>query len=98
MRGSMNRRQFLSSVAGLGVSAALLPKKWLGIDLAKPRTDKTILTLAEYSKTIRPPSQTMIDMFVKTNELLGHIEWTNLPGLDSPAPAWQDDDAGAVRV
>ena len=98
MRGSMNRRQFLSSVAGLGVSAALLPKKWLGIDLAKPRTDKTILTLAEYSKTIRPPSQTMIDMFVKTNELLGRIEWTNLPGLDSRREPWQDANAGAVPV
>ena len=94
----MNRRQFLSSVAGLGVSAALLPKKWLGIDLAKPRTDKTILTLAEYSKTLRPPSQTMIDMFVKTNELLGHIEWTNLPGLDSRREPWHDPNAGDVPV
>ena len=94
----MNRRQFLSSVAGLGVSAALLPKKWLGIDLAKPGTDKTVLTLAKYSKTIRPPSQTMIDMFVKTNELLGHIEWTNLPGLDSRRGPWHDPNAGDVPV
>ena len=69
----MNRRQFLTSAVSVGVSAALPAKKWLGIDLAKPRTDKTILTLAEYSKTIRPPSQTMIDMFVKTNELYGPI-------------------------
>ena len=94
----MNRRQFLTLVAGLGVSAALLPKKWLGIDLAKPRTDKTVLTLAEYSKNLQPMSQTMIDMFVKTNELLGHIEWINLPGLDSRREPWQDDDAGDVPV
>ena len=43
-------------------------------------------------------SQTMIDMFVKTNELLGHIEWTNLPGLDSHREPWQADDAGDVPV
>mgnify|MGYP007034231133 CR=1 FL=1 len=93
----MNRRQFLSSVAGLGVSAAL-PAKAVPISGEWIEGQRTVLTLAKYSKTIRPPSQTMIDMFVKTNELLGHIEWTNLPGLDSRRGPWQDDDAGAVPV
>ena len=93
----MNRRQFLSSIASVGVSAAL-PAKVVPISGEWIEGQRTVLTLAEYSKTIRPPSQTMIDMFVKTNELLGHIEWTNLPGLDSRREPWQDDDAGDVPV
>ena len=94
----MNRRGFLLGLLSSPASAALLPKKWLGIDLAKPGTDKTVLTLAEYSKNLQPMSQTMIDMFVKTNELLGRIEWTNLPGLDSRREPWQACDAGDVPV
>ena len=93
----MNRRQFLSSIASVGVSAAL-PAKVVPISGEWIEGQRTVLTLAEYSKTIRPPSQTMIDMFVKTNELLGHIEWTNLPGLDSRREPWQDANAGAVPV
>ena len=93
----MNRRQFLSSIASVGVSAAL-PAKIVPISGEWIEGQRTVLTLAEYSKTIRPPSQTMIDMFVKTNELLGRIEWTNLPGLDSRREPWQDANAGAVPV
>ena len=94
----MNRRQFLTSAVSVGVSAALPAKKWLGLDLAKPGVDKTVLTLAEYSKNLQPPSQTMIDMFVKTNKLLEQIEWTNLPPLDSRREPWHDPKAGDVPV
>ena len=93
----MNRRQFLTLVASVGVSAAL-PAKAVPISGEWIEGQRTVLTLAEYSKTIRPPSQTMIDMFVKTNKLLEQIEWTTLPPLDSRREPWQACDAGDVPV
>ena len=94
----MNRRQFLSSVAGLAVSAALPAKKWLGLDLAKPGTNKTVLTLAEYSKRIDTEKQLLFDLLNNTNALMQDMTWIAPPRLDSRREPWHDPKAGDVPV
>ena len=94
----MNRRQFLTSAVSVGVSAALLPKKWLGLDLAKPGTNKTVLTLAEYSKRIDTEKQLLFDLLNNTNALMQDMTWIAPPRLDSRREPWQACDAGDVPV
>ena len=101
MRGSMNRRQFLSSVAGLGVSAAL-PAKALPI----PETISPIDELEAWQSYILQRIMATKEYWrayeeqlrygrcvINVDKVLAEIE-----ALDSPAPAWQDDDAGRDQI
>lgn len=91
----MNRRQFLSSVAGLGVSAALLSKsvRTLGPPCYPEIVDIpfNLYPSSIYYVDMSAIQQKLIETFCIPNSLLAEP-------LDSPAPAWHDPNAGDVPV
>ena len=89
----MNRRQFLSSVAGLGVSAALPT-------IALPIERSSIQFMASELRLLEQLSQQLMNAILYGDSHSDIYQFTGLaaPPLDSPAPAWQDDDAGDVPV
>ena len=100
MRGSMNRRQFLSSVAAVGVSAALpttlpipetiSPIAWL--EAWQSYIFQSITATKEYWRAYE--EQLLYGRCViNVNKVLAEIE-----ALDSPAAAWQDAKAGRDRI
>ena len=92
----MNRRQFLSSVASVGVSAALLPKTLP--EIGPPYVAHlenipfNLYPGAVNYVNISAIQQKLIETFCMPNSLLAGQP------LDSRRKPWQDDDAGDVPV
>ena len=96
----MNRRQFLSSVAGLAVSAALpttlpIPETISPIDELEAWNRYILQRIMATKEYWRAYEEQLLygRCVINVDKVLAEIE-----ALDSPAPAWQDDDAGDVPV
>ena len=93
MRGSMNRRQFLLSGAAVGVSAAL-PTMTLPIER------RSIQFMSSELRLLEQLSQQLMNAILYGDSHPDIYQFTGIaaPPLDSPAPAWQDDDAGRDQI
>ena len=96
----MNRRQFLSSVAGLAVSAALpttlpIPETISPIDELEAWNRYILQRIMATKEYWRAYEEQLLygRCVINVDKVLAEIE-----ALDSPAPAWQACDAGDVPV
>ena len=96
----MNRRQFLSSVAGLAVSAALpttlpIPETISPIDELEAWNRYILQRIMATKEYWRAYEEQLLygRCVINVDKVLAEIE-----ALDSPAPAWQACEAGDVPV
>ena len=97
----MNRRQFLSSVAGLGVSAALpakalpIPETISPIDELEAWQSYIIQRIMATEEYWRAYEEQLLygRCVINVDKVLAEIE-----ALDSPSGPWQDAKAGGVPV